>query len=90
MAKKERGVSEPYVCFSGDNVEVRADSIEWKEFGEIKPIIQAVKMSRDFYTVSGDVVFHGKAGDWLVKGEEGGLYPRDADWFERDYEAVEG
>ena len=57
---------------------------------EARPIrIRAVKMQDPFTVNTMEGTMTGKAGDYLVEGIEGELYPCDASIFERKYEPVE-
>lgn len=54
-----------------------------------KPIaIRAFQMDKPFKVATIEGVMSGKAGDWLIKGIKGELYPCDKAIFEATYEKV--
>jgi uncharacterized pyridoxamine 5'-phosphate oxidase family protein len=54
-----------------------------------KTLIDAVQMDKDFAVLTLEGLVKGKAGDWLVKGCKGELYPIAKEIFEQSYEEVE-
>lgn len=54
-----------------------------------KPIkIRALKMDAPFAVETKEGTMTGKAGDFLIRGIEGELYPCDKNIFEKTYEEV--
>jgi len=52
-----------------------------------KPIpIRAVQMSEQFLVETNEGTMKGKAGDWLIEGIMGEVYPHDAQTFVASYE----
>lgn len=55
-----------------------------------RPIpIRCVKMEEPFEVETMEGVLRGKAGDWLMIGVEGEMYPCDAGVFARTYDLIE-
>jgi len=55
----------------------------------MKPVVKsAVRMTDDFEVETFEGVLRGHAGDWLIKGLKGELYPCRKDVFELTYERV--
>ncbi|QID19947.1 hypothetical protein G3580_19670 [Nitrogeniibacter mangrovi] len=54
-----------------------------------KPIPLEVRRMPEAFTVETlEGTMQGKAGDWLITGVDGEVYPCDADIFARTYEVV--
>lgn len=54
-----------------------------------KPVkIKAVQMKKEFEVGTLEGVLKGKAGDYLIEGVRGELYPCDKEIFEETYEEV--
>jgi len=51
-------------------------------------LTEAVRMNEPFRVETLEGVMEGKAGDWLMIGAKGEMYPCDADVFEKTYELV--
>lgn len=51
-----------------------------------KVLARAIQMPEAFSVETLEGVMEGKAGDWLMIGVEGEMYPCDAAVFERSYE----
>ncbi len=55
-----------------------------------KPIPLEVRRMPEAFTVETmEGLMQGKAGDWLITGIDGEVYPCDADIFARSYEVVD-
>lgn len=55
-----------------------------------RPIpIRCVQMNEPFEVETMEGTLTGKAGDWLMVGVEGELYPCDSAIFERTYDLIE-
>jgi hypothetical protein len=55
-----------------------------------KPIpLEVRRMPEAFSVETMEGVMQGKAGDWLITGIDGEVYPCDAGIFERTYEVVD-
>lgn len=52
--------------------------------------IRAIQMDELFSVETMEGTMKGKAGDWLMIGVNGEMYPCDADVFEKTYEPVKG
>jgi len=61
----------------------------WKLYKKKPVVIAARKMEEEFIveTIEGDM--KGKAGDYLIEGVEGELYPCDEQIFHKTYEDAE-
>jgi len=54
-----------------------------------KPVgVKAVQMEKEFEVGTLEGVLKGKAGDYLIEGVKGELYPYDKEIFEETYEEV--
>ena len=54
-----------------------------------KPVrVKAVQMEKEFEVKTLEGVLKGKAGDYLIEGVRGELYPCDKEIFEETYEEV--
>jgi hypothetical protein len=68
---------------------------DWNEImASMKPckknaIAYAVRVDEPFMVVTLEGTMAGKAGDYLMRGVNGELYPCDADIFAKTYEWVE-
>ena len=55
-----------------------------------RPIpIRCIRMEEPFEVETMEGTLRGKAGDWLMIGVEGELYPCDAEVFEKTYRLIE-
>lgn len=68
---------------------IAADTLGAQEFEPRSVRIRAMKMQDAFAVHTLEGVMKGKAGDYMVQGIEGELYPCAADIFEKKYKAVE-
>jgi len=55
-----------------------------------KTLTKAVRMTRPFSIETLEGTMEGKAGDWLMIGVNGEMYPCDAAIFAKTYELAEG
>lgn len=68
----------------------------WADGEEFKPsgvkeyrktaLARAVQMTEVFQVETLEGIMEGKAGDWLMIGVNGEMYPCDADIFDKSYE----
>ena len=55
-----------------------------------KPIpVRCIKMNEDFQVETMEGLMHGKAGDYLMIGQRGEMYPCDLDIFNETYDIVD-
>jgi len=59
---------------------------ENNHFRKKPAVIEALKIEEDFKVHTKEGVMKGKAGDFLIKGVEGELYPCDVDIFWKTYD----
>lgn len=62
-----------------------AEDFTWQPY-RIKPLaVWAMRMNQDFECQSLESTLHGKAGDWLVRADDGWTYPVADEIFRRYY-----
>jgi hypothetical protein len=62
-----------------------AEEFIWQPY-RIKPLaVWAMRMNEDFKCPSLDSTLHGKAGDWLVRSDDGWMFPVVDAIFKRYY-----
>ena len=67
-----------------------AENIDWMDVRK-KPItVSALKMLVDFEVDTLEGTHHGNAGDYLLKGSQGELYPVKKEIFEATYDIING
>jgi hypothetical protein len=59
---------------------------DWKWFKKKPIIIKAIKIDKEFEIDTLKGTMKGNAGDWLIKGIKGELYPCKPDVFQQTYE----
>lgn len=62
--------------------------LEWRPWRKKPVIVQAVKLEVPFKVETLEGVMEGSAGDWLIEGIEGELYPCKDSIFRATYEEV--
>jgi len=77
------------ICKGSKRDFISATAVGGQEFMPRPVKVRAVKMQDPFTVHTLEGVSHGNAGDYLVQGTEGELYPCAADIFEKKYKAVE-
>jgi hypothetical protein len=60
----------------------------WSSFKKKPIVIRAVQINEEFEVETLEGTMKGKAGDYLVEGIAGELYPCDKEIFKQTYEAV--
>lgn len=72
-----------------DGVESNLDKIGLQEFAVKKRIPVSVrKINQPFLVLTLEGAMQGKAGDWLITGVQGEMYPCDAAIFEQSFDLV--
>lgn len=61
---------------------------KWKAVRKLPIIVGAIQMQEDFEIDTLEGTHQGKAGDYLLKGVRGELYPVKKDIFDETYEEV--
>ena len=64
------------------------ESLDWLSVRKKPVIIEATQISRPFTVLTIEGTHHGKAGDYLMRGVRGELYPCDRAIFEETYDIV--
>lgn len=67
-----------------------AKSVEWMDVRKKPIVVNALKMLVDFEVDTLEGTHQGKAGDYLLKGIKGELYPVRKDIFEETYDIING
>lgn len=66
------------------------ESVKWLKVRK-KPInVHVLRMLKDFEVDTLEGTYHGKAGDYLLKGVEGECYPIKKEIFEKMYDIADG
>lgn len=65
-----------------------AESVEWMDVRKKPIVVNALKMLVDFEVDTLEGTHQGKAGDYLLKGIKGELYPVRKDIFEETYDII--
>jgi hypothetical protein len=73
------------VVQSGGSV-VCFDTVDWELYRKRPVTVHAIQMQRPFDVQTLEGVMHGNAGDWLIEGVSGELYPCKPDIFAKTYE----
>ena len=63
-------------------------TVEWMEVRKKPIIVNALRMLMDFEVDTLEGTHCGKAGDYLLKGVEGELYPVKKEIFEKTYDII--
>jgi len=58
---------------------------DWKYFQKRPVVVKAIRMDKDFEVETLEGTMKGKAGDYLIEGVEGELYPCDYKIFQKTY-----
>ena len=77
-----------FVSDGNNYIEANIDSIEWKKARKKPVIIYAIQMGVAFQVETLEGTMSGKAGDFLIKGIKGELYPCNRDIFVASYDPV--
>ena len=64
------------------------ESVKWMEVRKKPIIVYALRMLMDFEVDTLEGTHRGKAGDYLLKGVEGELYPVKKEIFEKTYDII--
>ena len=65
------------------------ETIEWINVRKKPIIVHALRMLKDFEVDTLEGTHRGKAGDYLLKGVEGELYPVKKEIFEKTYDIIQ-
>ena len=65
-----------------------AETVEWMDVRKKPIIVNALEMCVDFEVDTLEGTHQGKAGDYLMKGIDGELYPIKKDIFEKTYDII--
>lgn len=60
----------------------------WKEFRKLPVVVSVHRILVPFTVETLEGMMEGRAGDWLIKGVAGELYPCSDEAFRRTYEEV--
>lgn len=72
-----------------DGKPIDAEITEQSGLYRKRHLTRAMHMARPFSVETLEGTMKGKAGDWLMIGVKGEMYPCDADIFERTYEPAQ-
>ena len=72
-----------------DGQEVNPRSVKFDEYRKLPVVVQAVKIVFPFEVVTLEGTMKGNAGDYLIQGVHGELYPCKPDIFAETYELVD-
>jgi hypothetical protein len=62
---------------------------QWKKYRKRPVVIHAFQTDKDMYIETLEGVMHASAGDWVIQGVSGELYPCKPDIFEQTYDLEE-
>ena len=65
-----------------------AETVEWMDVRKKPIMVNALKMCVDFEVDTLEGTHNGNAGDYLMKGIDGELYPIKKDIFEKTYDVI--
>jgi len=65
-----------------------AESVEWMDVRKKPIVVNALHMLVDFEVDTLEGTHQGKAGDYLLKGIEGEMYPVKKEIFEKTYDII--
>ena len=79
------------VCqvFDMNGVPTTPAEIAWQDYRKKPVVIQACQLLSPVNIVTLEGTMHAQAGDWLIRGVKGELYPCKPDIFEATYEVAE-
>ena len=78
-------MDKPIIKEFKDAWEMGFSSEDWFYCKKRPIVIQAIKMDKDFTVITLEGEYKGKAGDYLLKGVKGEVYPCRKDIFEETY-----
>lgn len=67
-----------------------AESVQWMNVMKKPVVVNALKMLMDFEVDTLEGTHRGNAGDYLMKGVDGELYPIKKEIFNRTYDIIKG
>ena len=67
---------------------IDAGMLKWKRYRKLPVVISATRMNVPFKVETLEGWMEGNAGDWLIEGVEGELYPCKDSVFRATYEEV--
>ena len=71
------------------NETIKPNEFTWLKFRKRPVVISAVQMDVPFKVETLEGWMQGQAGDWLIKGIEGEMYPCKDSVFQATYEVAE-
>jgi len=70
------------------NASTNPDDLDWRGVRKRPAEVHATRIDEPFSVQTLEGVMTGKAGDFLIRGIDGELYPCDADIFKRTYDII--